>query len=89
MVKNLIIILLILIIIVGAIMLFPYIESNKPKATPEVDPPIETFFAPIEVPTPVPTYGPYPYQAPAPARTPEPTIDPYWIPGDWGNYVYG
>ena len=89
MVKNSIIIFLILVIIVGAVILLPQVQFDKSEEKLEIDPPIETFFMPIEIPTPTPTQGASLYQAPIPVQTPKPTIDPYWTSGPWGDYVYG
>ena len=84
--KNIVIAILILIILVGAAAYW-YIYVREPV----IDPPVTTF-VPVIVETPVPTQPPLFFQAqpaPTPVQTPTPTVDPYWIPGDWGPYVYG
>ena len=83
--KNIIIAILVLIILAGAAYWYMYIRE------PVIDPPVTTF-APVIVETPVPAQPPLLFQAqPTPAiiTTPTPTVDPYWMPGDWGPYVYG
>ena len=86
--KNIIIAILILIILVGATAYW-YVYIREPV----IDPPIVTFTPVIvQTPTPIPTQPPVLFQirpTPIPVRTPTPTVDPYWVPGDWGPYVYG
>ena len=86
MAKNIIIAILILVIIAlcGAYW-FVYMRE------PVIDPPIETFI-PVVIETSVPTIEPPILRiiaTPKPVQTPSSTIDPYWVPGPWGDYVYG
>ena len=83
MIKNIIIIVLMFIIILGAAFCW-YNLMEKSETNLSVETPI-----PIVTETPIPeTPEPQPFffQQPAPAPTPIPTVDPYWIPGDWGPY---
>ena len=86
MAKNIIIAILILVIIaLCGTYWFVYMRE------PVIDPPVETF-VPTVIETPAVTEPPLlyiPAATPMPVYTPSPTVDPYWVPGPWGDYVYG
>ena len=60
----------------------PTPTSNVPQLVPEG----------IYIPTPTPTAETqtvYIYQQYPNMWTPQPTVDPYWVPGPWGEYNFG